>query len=172
MGLFAQQHLSFMGIRMGGNIYNFTKALQVKNFTVISSGTHDYGTDDDEYWYSLEGDFWMFQNAYILVKAPYIDHGVTCVNVEAIRGSKSTFNSLIGQIDRKYGKHSVVAGGMSLYSYKYIWKTSRGSIFVSRTKFSKNDGKCNMSIEYLDYPYVKRKAQAFVRRRNAHRNDL
>lgn len=67
VGILAQQHLSFMGIRMGGNINDFTRALQAKNVTVTYSGTHDYGTDDDEYWCSLNGDFWMFQNAYILV---------------------------------------------------------------------------------------------------------
>ena len=32
--------------------------------------------------------------------------------------------------------------------------------------------KCNLSIEYLDFPYVKRKSQSYVKRRNAHKNDL
>lgn len=172
VGILAQQHLSFMGIRMGGNINDFTRALQAKNVTVTYSGTHDYGTDDDEYWCSLNGDFWMFQNAYILVRAPYIDHGVSSVNVESIRDTKATFNNLIAQMDKKYGKHSVATGNHSPYSYKYTWKLSRGNIIVSRTQFSQYDGKCNLSIEYLDFPYVKRKSQSYVKRRNAHKNDL
>lgn len=157
LGCHAQQHLTFMEIQMGGNFDTFIQSMIGKDLQVSHKGSHLYGTDDDEDWCYLSGQFWKFGGVDILVKAPYIDGGVTFVNVSSCRADKETYNLLISQMNRKYGRQITNLNVRYTNDRECIWKTSKGNVIVWRSMFSTDDMKCNIEIEYQDFPYVKRK---------------
>ena len=161
------QHLQFMGVSMGGDIRSFTQSLTSKGMTKLYSGTHP-----EEEWVTMSGDFWMFENVDLLIQAPYADSGTTFVNVSSIRATKSIYTNLISSLDKKYGKHIVKVNQQYSGDQTCIWKTSKGNIEVWRSKYSSDDSKCNVEINYIDYPKVKREKTSANVKVKARANDL
>lgn len=145
------QHLQFMGVSMGGDIHTFAQSLTSKGMTKLYSGTHP-----DEEWVTMSGDFWMFDNVDLVIQAPYADNGTTFVEVSSIRTNKSAYANLLASLDKKYGKHIVKANVRYSGDQKCIWQTSKGNVEVWRSQYSTEDSKCNVEIDYLDYPRIRR----------------
>ena len=161
------QHLSFMGVPMGGNLQTFIQSLKNKGLRIKYSGSHI-----DEDWVNMTGDFWQFNDVTILIKAPYIDKGVTSVTVQFARANRSTFSQLIQSLDKKYGKHTIERNVIGQGDTKYYWCTQSGNVEIWQTKYSKDDGKCNIEISYYDFPLVKREKEKNAARTKARANDL
>lgn len=166
--VYAQRHLSFMGVQMGQDIKYFTDRLTEKGLNICYSGTHLYGNNENEYWTTLSGAFWEFDFVdNILVKAPFIDKGVTLVQV-MVRVNNNTYKRLISALDLKYGHHQRNTNIQYSNDVQCVWITSKGNIEVWRSKFSEEDTQCNLEITYKDFLLVQR----VTNKRKARSNDL
>lgn len=164
--LYAQQHLSFMGVQMGQDIDSFVNGLVKKGLYINNKGKHIYGTDDDGNWATLSGAFWYFDDTdNILVKAPYIDKGVSFVQV-MVRANRQTYQKLISALSAKYGKYRRSTNVQFNGDVKCSWITSKGNIEVWRSVFAKDDAQCNLEITYKDYLLVNRAKNKKNRRSN------
>lgn len=164
--MYAQKHLTFMGVPMGQNINTFTEKLIEQGLTIYNSGSHLFGNEEDEDWVTLSGPFWYFDSTdNILVKAPYIDKGVSSVLVMA-RANHQTYQKLISTLNTKYGKHQRSINVQFKGDAQYIWITSKGNIEVWRSAFAEDDAQCNVEITYKDYPLVNRTAKKKSKRSN------
>lgn len=164
--MYAQKHLSFMGVPMGQNINIFTERLIERGLTIYNSGSHLFGDEEDEDWATFSGPFWNFDcTDNILVKAPYVDKGVSSVLVMA-RANRPTFQNLISALNTKYGKYHRLINVRFKGEAQYIWITSKGNIEVWRSAFAEDDAQCNIEITYKDYLLVNRIAKKKRKRSN------
>lgn len=162
------QHMTFMGVSMGKDIQSFTSQLSNKGLWVVADGSHD-----DDYWVTMDGDFWDFEGVSVLIKAPFVDGGVSIVTVWNARGNRTTTKKLVASLDNKYGNHTMEHDVIARGDTKYKWHTQKGDVELLHTKYYDNgDGKCNIEISYIDYPQVRRKQQSQTERTRARANDL
>lgn len=162
------QHMTFMGVSMGKDIQSFTSQLSNKGLWVVADGTHD-----NEYWVTMNGDFWEFEGVSVLVKAPFVDGGVSIVSVWDARGNRTTTKNLITSLDSKSGKHTIERDVIIRGDTKCKWHTNKGDVELWHTKYyDEGDGKCNIEISYIDYPQVNRKQLNQTERTRARANDL
>ena len=171
----AQSHMKFLGITMGGSITPFTDEMITKGYSPLYSGVYPQSKSVDACsWQNFKGDFWEFENATILVRSYQKDRGVSFVEVQLVRSSRNQFTRLISSTDKKYGKHTII-DEISFGAVMYTWHTPSGNVEIWRSKFSEEDGKCNLTITYKDFTLVKREAQIDAdkeKNRAVHNNDL
>lgn len=172
---FSQNHMKFIGIPMGGAITPFTDEMIAKGFTPYRSGTINYAQPDDPCcWQNFTGDFWEFNNVFVLVRSYLNDKGVSFVEVQFAYANRERFNRLISTMDKKYGKHSYIENESEWGTY-YIWKLAQGRVEICRTKFDYEDNKCELTITYKDYTLAKREdlnKTSIEKKKASHQNDL
>jgi len=158
--------MTFMGVNMGQKLNSFCEQMKQKGLNQLYTGTNVYGD-----WATFSGTFWEYDNVTFLVRQSPSFSTVTEITIYDIRTNQVGYDRLVSNLSKKYGRY-VVKNASTLYAKSCEWNTQKGSITVSRTRYSKDDYKCGIEIVYTDRSLVQRNKANNKIKSKQHSNDL
>lgn len=123
-----QEHLSFLGLSITGNMKTFVKTLESKGFQGESGKGWFHGMKTKY----LRGNFWMFPDCDVVVQQPKKYDNVTSVYIHP-ENNFLLLNQLIGVLDQKYGDHTENRSDVDINALTYTWDTPEGTIEIFGT---------------------------------------
>lgn len=137
--LFAQEHISFMGVPLGIEPISFRTQIENKGMKPVS-------VDDNEFYkfYRYRGRFWKFDNCNLTIRSNKKKKGlitsVDIVKVDFI--DRKVFLDLAASISEKYNKEPLTDKHDGSY-ITLIWKLKMGEIEINYFGSS-------ITVEYTD----------------------
>lgn len=145
--VFGQNHLSFMGIRLGQSENAFCQKLKSKGFQYV-------GVNNVMHTKMFEGTFWKFQDTRINVERENGSATSVLVGLSVkAYNSIDNFTDLVKGFDKKYGKHHSISVFFKVSEMAgnngYYWKVNGGYI---ATYYDKNpiNNEIMIGIRYMD----------------------
>lgn len=143
---YGQNHLTFMGHPITGDMKSFVKLLQDDGFE----------TQTGKGWFPkmktkcLQGNFWNFYDCDIVVRRPKKWKNVTSVYIHP-RNNFLLLNELISVLDSKYGRHEENYSDVDVNDLTYTWSVPEGTIQIFGTIVYGQ----SFDILYRDYTEVR-----------------
>lgn len=125
---FGQEHFSFLGVPITGDMKTFVKKLEGKGFCHEASKGWFHGMKT-KYLY---GNFWMFPDCDIVIRQPNKYDNVTSIYVHP-KNNFLLLNQLISVLDQKYGHHTENRSDTDVNALTYNWDTPKGSVEIFGT---------------------------------------
>ena len=136
--LFAQKHIEFMGVELGGDLDETIQEFKSKGFVEDEYGRKDVGQG---FW----GKWWKFDKVHIHLYAP-ADIGKVAECSVSLETQLFYVEELISNLDDKYGSHSK---NKTLINTELDWAVPEGN------RIHMELYKSFVSIKYIDYPLNK-----------------
>lgn len=131
---FAQKHMEFMGVELGGDLDETIAIFKSKGFV-----EDEYGKNKG---LGLYGKYWKFDKIHVFFYSPDDTNKVIEVSL-TIENQLFYTDELLSNLDEKYGKHTLKT---TLINKEYYWEVEGGSRIVLERY------KSLIIIKYQDYP--------------------
>lgn len=123
-----QQHISFMGVALGGDMKSTLEQLKQQG---LEDATHK-SWFPKMYCKYLEGSFWVFSDCDIAIRSIRKKQPVSSVYIHP-HDNFLALNDLIRSLDEKYGRHDEYGSDYDVNAVNYQWDVPGGSIFIFGT---------------------------------------
>lgn len=143
---YGQNHLTFMGHPITGDMKSFVKMLQDDGLET-QTGKGWFPKMKTKY---LQGNFWNFYDCDIVVRRPRKWKNVTSVYIHP-RNNFLLLNELISVLDSKYGRHEESYSDVDVNALTYTWSMPEGTIQIFGTIVYGQ----SFDILYRDYTEVR-----------------
>lgn len=125
---YGQNHQTFMGHPITGDMNTFVKQLQEDGFE-SQTGKGWFPKMKTKY---LHGNFWNFYDCDIVVRRPKKWKNVTSVYIHP-HNNYLLLNELVSVLDSKYGRHEESYSDVDVNALTYTWSMPEGMIQIFGT---------------------------------------